>query len=57
MHDSNIWAINKSTRSHDQNNIVGVGNTGTEIKQSCIYVENTEYKGEVERVKLKLRNP
>lgn len=44
MHDSNIWDIKKSTRSHDQNNIVGVGNTGTKIKQSCIHVDNTRKK-------------
>lgn len=57
MHDSNIWDIKKGTRNHDQSNIVGNDNTGTKIKQWCIYIKNTEYKGEVERVKLKLHSP
>lgn len=37
MHDFNIWNIKKSTRGHEQNNFVVVGNSGTKMKSMYLY--------------------
>lgn len=48
-----FWLLGKVPEIINKKNNVGVGNTGTKIKQFCVYGENAERKGEIERVQLK----